>query len=248
MANVGPLMAEIGLPVWGTPANFNRFRVLASLLQRRRSQEANQTLQDVWPSPGLVHHVYIFGGSCIVTEFCQVQSSLCVQNLRSAILTAWLHSTPVVGVSQTLRRSAERATYIRQGGHHVGYCPHSNFFLFPRLFSAVADWMSIILPHMMCLSANLGCRSETRCTQKLHKKSPSAHHRTTLSGYIFATKAHIDNRKKLLNSNISSTCPYNMVNIGPLTVEIGSGVWGIPANFDSGRSNCLQCVSKVPTF
>jgi len=28
------------------------------------------------------------------------------------------------------------------------------------------------------------------------KKSPSAHHRTTLSGYIFATKAHINNRKK----------------------------------------------------
>jgi len=25
-------MAEIGLPVWGTPANFNRFRVLAALL------------------------------------------------------------------------------------------------------------------------------------------------------------------------------------------------------------------------
>jgi len=31
-----------------------------------------------------------------------------------------------------------------------------------------------------------------------HKKSPSAHHRTTLSGYIFATKVRIDNRKKKL--------------------------------------------------
>jgi len=30
------------------------------------------------------------------------------------------------------------------------------------------------------------------------KKSPSAHHCTTLSGYIFATKAHIDNPKKLV--------------------------------------------------
>jgi len=28
------------------------------------------------------------------------------------------------------------------------------------------------------------------------KESPSLHHRTTLSGYIFATKVHIDNRKK----------------------------------------------------
>jgi len=30
------------------------------------------------------------------------------------------------------------------------------------------------------------------------KKSPSEHHRTTLSGYISATKAHIDNRTKKL--------------------------------------------------
>ena len=41
--------------------------------------------------------------------------------------------------------------------------------------------------------------------------------RTTLLGYIFATKARIDNRKKnLLSSNTSFTCPYNMVNFGPL--------------------------------
>jgi len=53
------------------------------------------------------------------------------------------------------------------------------------------------------------------------KKSPSGHHRTTLSGYIFATKARIDNRKKnLLSSNMSSTCPHNMVNFGPLAAEI----------------------------
>ena len=33
---------------------------------------------------------------------------------------------------------------------------------------------------------------------KSRQKSPSAHHRTTLSGYIFATKACIDNRKKVV--------------------------------------------------
>ena len=32
MVNFGPLAAEIGSLVWGTPANFNRFRVLAALL------------------------------------------------------------------------------------------------------------------------------------------------------------------------------------------------------------------------
>jgi len=32
--------------------------------------------------------------------------------------------------------------------------------------------------------------------QKIAKKSPSAHHRTTVSGFVLTTKAHIDNRKK----------------------------------------------------
>jgi len=31
------------------------------------------------------------------------------------------------------------------------------FFLFPRLISAVGDWMSTILPHMGDLSVNLEC-------------------------------------------------------------------------------------------
>ena len=35
-------------------------------------------------------------------------------------------------------------------------------------------------------------------TQKCRQKSPSGHHRTTLSGYIFAIKARIDNREKKL--------------------------------------------------
>ena len=75
-------------------------------------------------------------------------------------------------------------------------------------------------------------------TQKIAKNSSSGHHRTTLSGYIFATKAHIDNRKKnflCLNSNTSSICPHNMVNYGPLAAAIGSGVWGTSANFNGFR-------------
>ena len=67
------------------------------------------------------------------------------------------------------------------------------------------------------------------------KNSPFAHHHTTLSGYIFATKACIDNRKKLLSSNISSTCPHNMVNFGQLAAEMVSLVCGTPANFNGFR-------------
>jgi len=65
MVNFGLLTAEICWRVWGNPANFNGFRVLAVLL----------------------------------------------------------YGTLVVGVGQTLQRWTEGATYIRQGGHHVGHWP-----------------------------------------------------------------------------------------------------------------------------
>ena len=72
-------------------------------------------------------------------------------------------------------------------------------------------------------------------TQKSRQKSSSGHHRTTSSGYIFASEACIDNRKKLLSGNISSTCPHNMVNFGLLAAEIVSGVWGTQLLFNGFR-------------
>jgi len=72
-------------------------------------------------------------------------------------------------------------------------------------------------------------------TQKSRQKSPSGHHHANLSGYIFATEAHIDNREKLLSSNTSSRCRHNMVNFGPLTAEIGPVVWGTPSDFNGFR-------------
>jgi len=38
--------------------------------------------------------------------------------------------------------------------------------------------------------------------------------------------------KNLLSSNISSTCPHNVVNFGPLAAEIVLLVWGTPPNFN----------------
>ena len=124
----------------------------------------------------------------------------------------------------------------------------SSFFLsfFPCLISAVED---LCLPyfHTWCgLSTTLGCRSETCCTQLAENTGcknrqkfaicDSAHHHTTLSSYIFATKASIDNRKKkLLNSKVSPTCPYNMVNFGLLAAEIVLLVLGTPGNFNGFR-------------
>jgi len=47
-------------------------------------------------------------------------------------------------------------------GHYIFVLWFISFF--PRLISAVANWMSTILQHMVWLySANLECRSETCC-------------------------------------------------------------------------------------
>ena len=45
MVNFGPLAAEIGPVVWGTPANFNGFRVLVALLHGTLVVGVSQTLR-----------------------------------------------------------------------------------------------------------------------------------------------------------------------------------------------------------
>ena len=119
------------------------------------------------------------------------------------------------------------------------FCLLSSIF-FPRLISVVADWMSTILPHIVWnLSANLGCRSETCCTQLTentgHKKSLKIHHLCTIAQLcrvLCSQLRHISTiGKNLLNSNVSPTCHHNMVNFGRLTAEIRSGVWDTSRKF-----------------
>ena len=45
MVNFGPLAAEIRPVVWGTPANFNGFRVLAAILHGTLVVGVSQTLR-----------------------------------------------------------------------------------------------------------------------------------------------------------------------------------------------------------
>ena len=68
------------------PQQISTGNVLPLLLQRRRSPEANQTLQDVWPSPGLVHYVYTFRGSCPWRNFvrCKIHFAS-----KSCVLLYW---------------------------------------------------------------------------------------------------------------------------------------------------------------
>jgi len=72
------------------------------------------------------------------------------------------------------------------------------------------------------------------------EKSPKIRHLGTITQLcqaIFSQLSHVSSigEKDLLNSNTSSTCPYNMTNFGPLTAEIGLPVWGTPANFNGFR-------------
>jgi len=102
MVNFGPLTAEICWRVWGTPANFNRFRLLAALLHRRRSTEVNKTLQDVWPSPTVVHYMSIvYELAKFLTEFAS-KFTLRPSLTFSYILATLLHGTRAAAVSETL--------------------------------------------------------------------------------------------------------------------------------------------------
>jgi len=134
MANFGPLTAEICWRVWGTPTNFNGFRVLASLLQRRRSPERRPTKLCTMFDRLLAGTLYIhFRGLFPLTEFCPVQNSLYVHVLRSPILAALMHGTPAAGMSQTLRRGTRNGiTELSQTAPPIfgraaitlGICPH----------------------------------------------------------------------------------------------------------------------------
>jgi len=93
----------------------------------RDISEVNKTLKDVWPSTGLVYCIYILGSYGLLTEFCRLQNSLCVQVLRSPILAALLHGTRTAAVSHTLWRGTRNGiTELSQTappivGHHAGH-------------------------------------------------------------------------------------------------------------------------------
>jgi len=71
-----------------------------------------------------------------------------------------------------------------------------------------------------------------RCKYRTQKIAISAPSHNFVRPYLRNNGMYRQSEKNLLSSNTSSTCPDNMVNFGPLTAEIGSGVWGIPTNFN----------------
>jgi len=80
----------------------------------------------------------------------------------------------------------------------------------------------------------------TRLAQNTGRKNDTkTRHLGTIPQFCWAISSQLRHvstiGKNLLNSYISPTCPYNMVNFGPLAAEIVSLVWGTPANFNGFR-------------
>jgi len=106
MVNFGPLTAETCWRVWGIPTQqistgfASWLRYCTDVAQRRST-----TLCRMFDRLLGWYVQRPFWGSCPLTEFCQLQNSLCVQVLRSPIgplLAALLHGTRAAAVSQTL--------------------------------------------------------------------------------------------------------------------------------------------------
>jgi len=144
----------------------------------------------------------------------------------------------VSDVSDDLTSRSCQKPHSRCGHYILQLWFLSFFFCFPRLFSAVGE-ECLRHFHTWCgPSANLECRSEMCChwkysTQKLHEKSCHLCTIARLRPAISSQLMHVSTiGKTLLNSNISSTCPHNMVNSQTQMSEISWWVWGTPANFN----------------
>ena len=124
------------------------------------------------------------------------------------------------------------------------------FFLFSS--PILSGWIGC-LPyfHTWCgLSANLECMSEMCCTQLAENKCKNYaknHHLRTIAQLCRAISSQLRHvstiGKKVLNSNISFTCPHNMVNVGALTAEIGWRVFDTPENFTIFASWLCYCTN-----
>jgi len=124
--NFGLLTAEMDLRVRCTSANFNEFRVLVSLLHRRRSMDVvRQTLHDLLSSPGLVHYIYIFGAlapyGILPAAKYTLRPSLAFSYI--GIVTARYSSSKRQPNCNVVQGIADGVTYIRLGGHHFGHRP-----------------------------------------------------------------------------------------------------------------------------
>ena len=184
---------------------------------------SRQTLHDVWPSLGLVHYIYIFGGFCPLTEFCQLQNSLCVQ---ICVLLYWQRyctalehwaSAKHCGVEQRAPHIFGMAAITLVIGPHSG----SFFFSSPNLSGRRLDVYHTSTHGVALVQIYNAClKYAGRGLLKIQdaKKLPKIHYLRTITQLYRAVSSqlrHISTiGQKLLNSNISLKRCHSMVNFG----------------------------------
>ena len=176
----------------GRPAE-HRWRSLRKFIIPLRAPRC-----EVWPMPT---NRVLCSKAVNTGEFCTMQNSGANLTLRPSLALSYIDSVTaqhsIISRRQPNFAALSRGvTYIRRAAITLRIGPHSSsvfFFLSsPNLSRLRLDRCRPYF-HTRCdLSANLGCRSETCCTRLAgntgRKKSPSVHHHTTLSGYIFAIR------------------------------------------------------------
>ena len=136
VVNCGPLMAEIGWQVWGTQANFNGFRVLASLQHRRRSTRSTEFYTMFGRLLGW-YTIHTFSGALSTNGTLPgakftLRPSLAFSYIGSVTVrqsSSGRHDHPNFaawdkeGNYRTFAPPLRHLMYIRQGGHYIGHRP-----------------------------------------------------------------------------------------------------------------------------
>ena len=125
-----------------------------------------------------------------------------------------------------------------------------SLIFFPRLISAVADWMTAILPHMVCLSVNLRCWSEMCCTWLAEnigrKKVASNRHLGTIAQVCCAISSQLRHvstiKKKLVTQQYVLHVSPQCAELGPLAAE---RLFEAPLQISTGAPHLVVGVSQT---
>ena len=141
---------------FGHPSKFQRVShpgfVTAPTLLNGGQQNFAQCLAISW---ACTLYIYIFRGSCCLTEFRHVQNSPCVQVFENRLAFGKVrgyffgHGVHCIIICLVLVEFVLFMAVLHSRCGHYIFVLFLSFFFFPCLISAVTNWMSTILLHMV---------------------------------------------------------------------------------------------------
>ena len=134
MVNFGPLTAEIYLPVWAPQQISTGF----ASWQRYCTNVAQLRPTKLWPSPWLIHYIYIFGAFCPKGNFARYKIHFA---FKSCILLYWQRYCRALEQRASVkfaacykewnyaqRRNVSASPIFGWAAITLGIGPHSSFF------------------------------------------------------------------------------------------------------------------------